>query len=120
MALSYPIPNVFYETGGQPPFNPDDGTPSNNNEPYLDWLNYLAGKSSVPQTMSSSYGDNEQTVPRDYADTVCTQFMKLGARGVSVLASSGDGGVSGGQPSDCVSNDGSGRTMFIPTCKCIS
>ncbi|KAJ3493922.1 hypothetical protein NLG97_g4416 [Lecanicillium saksenae] len=115
MALTYPISNVFYETGGQPPFNPDDGTPSNNNEPYLDWLNYLATKDSVPQTMSSSYGDNEQTVPKDYADKVCDQFMKLGARGVSVLVSSGDGGVSGGQPSDCRTNDGSGRTMFLPT-----
>lgn len=117
MALSYPISNVFYETGGSPPFNPDDSTQSNTNEPYLEWLNYLAGKNSVPQTMSSSYGDNEQTVPRDYADTVCNQFMKLGARGVSVLVSSGDGGVGGGQPSQCYSNDGSHRYMFLPTCK---
>lgn len=117
MALSYPISNVFYSTGGSPPFNPDQSTQSNTNEPYLDWLNYLAGKDNVPQTMSSSYGDNEQTVPRDYADTVCNQFMKLGARGVSVLVSSGDGGVGGGQPSQCYSNDGNNRYMFLPTCE---
>jgi tripeptidyl-peptidase I len=118
MALSYPINNVFYETAGTPPFKPDEGTPNNNNEPYLDWLNYMNGLDTPPQTISSSYGDNEQTVPKDYADSVCDQFAKLAAKGVSILVSSGDGGVAGGQPSPCVSNDGSNKEMFLPTCTC--
>ena len=117
MGLTYPVKNVFWETAGEPPFNPDQGTPSNTNELYLDWLNYVLNQSSIPQTITSSYGDNEQTVPKDYADSVCNQFMKLGARGVSFLSSSGDGGVSGGQPSQCESNDGSGKRKFLPTCK---
>lgn len=75
----------------------------------------MLAKSDLPQTITSSYGDDEQTVPKDYADNVCNLFMKLGARGVSFLCSSGDGGVSGGQPTNCQANDGSGRTKFIPT-----
>ncbi len=73
-------------------------TPTNTNEPYLDWLNYLKGLSDdeIPQTVTTSYGDNEQTVPISYAVRVCNDFAQLGARGVSLLFSSGDGGVSGG------------------------
>lgn len=79
----------------------------------------MLAKSDLPQTITSSYGDDEQTVPKDYADKVCNLFMKLGARGVSFMASSGDGGVSGGQPTNCKANDGSGKTKFLPTCKYI-
>lgn len=117
MALSYPVHNTFYETAGQPPYIPDSNTPTNTNEPYLDWLNYMNSLATVPQTVTSSYGDNEQTVPRDYADSVCSQFVKLAARGVSILVSSGDGGVSGGQSGNCMSNDGSNNKRFLPTCK---
>jgi len=42
----------------------------------------------------------------------------LGARGVSVMFSSGDGGVGDGDPNpatqECYSNDGRNVTMFIP------
>lgn len=69
-------------TGGSPPFDPDDNTPSNSNEPYLDWLDFVLAQDSVPQTVrqtvfvdvnaeldnfkkfSTSYGDDEQTVRR--------------------------------------------------------
>ncbi|OAA62327.1 tripeptidyl peptidase SED3 [Cordyceps fumosorosea ARSEF 2679] len=117
VGLSAGINNVFYSTGGRPPWNPDSGSDpnKNTNEPYLDWLNYMLNKTDIPQTISSSYGDDEQTVPKDYADNVCNLFMKLGARGVSFLCSSGDGGVSGGQPTNCQANDGSGATKFLPT-----
>lgn len=104
-------------------------TKSNTNEPYLDWLNYIKnlGDDDIPQTITTSYGDNEQTVPINYAVRVCNDFAQLGARGVSLLFSSGDGGVSGGmlfiyisfgslgQTGSCVSNDGSNRKMFMPT-----
>ncbi|EGX94758.1 tripeptidyl peptidase SED3 [Cordyceps militaris CM01] len=117
VGLSAGINNVFYSTGGSPPWTPDSGSDpnKNTNEPYLDWLNYMLDKTDLPQTITSSYGDDEQTVPKDYADKVCNLFMKLGARGVSFMASSGDGGVSGGQPTNCLANDGSGKTKFLPT-----
>lgn len=115
VGLTYPMKNVFISTGGQPPYNPSEDSPDNDNEPYLDFLDYLASNDVIPQTISSSYADNELTVPQDYAETVCTQFMKLGARGSTFIAGSGDGGVSGAQRTQCHQNDGS--IAFVPTCK---
>ena len=70
---------------------------------------------TIPQTISTSYGDDEQTVPRDYATSVCNMFAQLGAMGVSILFASGDGGVGGiGKVNTCLSNDGTNRTEFLP------
>lgn len=66
---------------------------------------------TIPQTISTSYGDDEQTVPLDYATSVCNMFAQLGAMGTSVLFASGDWGVGGGS---CRSNDGKGSKKFIP------
>ncbi len=66
---------------------------------------------SIPQTISTSYGDDEQTVPQEYATSVCKMFAQLGAMGVSVLFASGDSGVGGGS---CRSNDGIASKKFIP------
>jgi tripeptidyl-peptidase I len=110
-SISFPTPNIYYSTGGSPPFIPDSITPSNTNEPYLDWLNFVLEQETIPQTISTSYGDDEQTVPPDYAASVCDLFVQLGSRGVSVLFSSGDFGVGGGS---CVANDGSNHVKFIP------
>jgi tripeptidyl-peptidase-1 len=52
-------------TGGSPPFKPDSQTPTNTNEPYLDWLNFVLSQSKIPQVITTSYGDDEQTVSRD-------------------------------------------------------
>ncbi|KAF8917410.1 subtilisin-like protein [Mucidula mucida] len=109
--MSFPTPNIYYSTGGSPPFIPDSQTPTNTNEPYLDWLNFIMAQSTVPQTFTTSYGDDEQTVPSDYATSVCNLFAQLGARGSSVLFSSGDFGVGGG---DCRTNDGTNTVLFQP------
>lgn len=115
VGLTWPMKNVFLSTGGEPPYDPSQDNPDNGNEPYLDFLSYLATEDSIPQTISSSYADQELTVPQDYAETVCTQFMKLGARGTTFIAGSGDGGVSGAQETECHQKDGS--IGFVPTCK---
>lgn len=88
--LTYPMKSVYYSTGGSPPWL---GTGNNTNEPYLEWLSYMINLDNPPETISISYGDDERTVPADYADCVCSQFMKLGARGVTILSASGDDGV---------------------------
>ncbi|KAG8796168.1 hypothetical protein FRC12_003759 [Ceratobasidium sp. 428] len=111
-AVSYGTPNIFYSTGGSPPYIPDSNTPTNTNEPYLDWVNYILNKTTVPYTITTSYGDDEQTVPLDYATRVCNAFATLGARGVSILFSSGDFGVGGGS---CKTNDGTNKVRFQPT-----
>jgi tripeptidyl-peptidase I len=110
-AMSFPTPNVYYSTGGSPPFIPDNLNPTDANEPYLDWLNFILAQDTIPQTITTSYGDDEQTVPVDYAQSVCSLFAQLGARGTSVLFSSGDFGVGGG---DCKTNDGTNRVQFQP------
>jgi len=66
---------------------------------------------STPQVISTSYGDDEQTVPLDYATSVCNLFAQLGARGSSILFSSGDDGVGSGS---CVTNNGSNTVVFQP------
>jgi len=69
-AMSYPLPQVQFITGGKPPFVPSVGIPDaehNTNEPYLEYYSYLLSKSNkeLPQVISNSYGDDEQTVPVD-------------------------------------------------------
>lgn len=50
-------------------------------------------------------------VPLDYATTVCNLFAQLGARGSSIMFSSGDDGVGAG---DCLTNDGKSTKHFQP------
>ncbi|RFU25106.1 hypothetical protein B7463_g11230, partial [Scytalidium lignicola] len=113
IGISWPINITSYSTGGQPPFIQDLLTPTDTNEPYLDWLNFILNQTSLPRVISTSYGDDEQTVPKSYAIRVCNSLAQLGARGVSVLFASGDHGV--GQNGTCISNDGKNTTMFVPS-----
>ncbi|OJA14334.1 hypothetical protein AZE42_10497 [Rhizopogon vesiculosus] len=116
--LTWPTPGTFYSTGGEPPFTPDMLSPTDTNEPYSYWLDYVLSQDTLPQTISTSYGDDEQTVPYTYATRVCAGMAALGARGVSVMFSSGDGGVGDGDANpatqECYSNDGRNVTKFLP------
>ncbi|KAK7957178.1 uncharacterized protein PG986_006400 [Apiospora aurea] len=111
--ISWGTPIESYSTGGSPPFIPSQMAPDNTNEPYLVWLDYLLSQPSIPQVISTSYSDDEQTVPRSYANRVCQEFARAGARGTSILFSSGDDGV-GPDGGVCVSNDGKNTTQFLP------
>ncbi|KAG2128980.1 peptidase S8/S53 domain-containing protein [Suillus clintonianus] len=117
--LSWPTPGTFYSTGGEPPYIPDTLTLTNTNEPYSYWLDFVLSQDTLPQTISTSYGDDEQTVPYTYAARVCAGMASLGARGVSLLFSSGDHGV-GDNDSDpasqmCFTNDGRNAITFLPS-----
>lgn len=100
ISMSPGVPASFEYTAGRAPNSTD-------NEPFLLWLTNLASNPLPPLVYSTSYGDNENTVNKDYADRIDNEFVKAGARGISLLYSSGDGGVAGGQPTSC--------TKFIPT-----
>ena len=91
-AITANIPNVYYSAGGNGPYT---GTGENTNEPWLEWLNYMLAlpNSSLPQTVSISYGDATTSLPTEYMINTCNLFAQLGARGVSVLVASGDSGV---------------------------
>ncbi|KAH9055020.1 subtilisin-like protein [Lactarius vividus] len=114
--IAWPTPHVFYSVGGLPgEVVPDDYTPVTNNDPYLEWIEVMLSLDDVPQTISTSYGGDEQNFPPDYAMSLCELFKQLGARGVSMLFASGDGGVGGGvSGGDCKKNDGSGIVQFQP------
>jgi tripeptidyl-peptidase-1 len=111
--IAWPTPMIFYSTGGSPPFVPDDATPTNTNEPYLNWLDFIATvpDDELPNTFSTSYGDDEQSVPAEYATEVCNLFATLGARGASIMFSSGDSGVG---PAPCTTNNGTDKVIFQP------
>ena len=113
LGIDYPTPLTAFSTGGSPPFNPDDNTPTDTNEPYLAWVQYALSAQDIPQVISTSYGDDEQTVPLSYAQAVCNSFAQLGARGVSLLFASGDDGV--GANGTCFSNDGKNTSTFLPS-----
>ncbi|KAH8987779.1 subtilisin-like protein [Lactarius hatsudake] len=104
--IAWPTPHVFYSIGGlAEQFIPDSAQPVNTNEPFLGWLKEMIRLEDIPQTISTSYSGDEQTFPPDYATSVCELFGQLGARGVSIIFSSGNSGVGAG---DCKKNDGSG------------
>ena len=116
-AMAFPTPIVFYSIGGFLVWNPETGREIAGDR-YLEWFDYILEREpNIPQTISISYGDIETALPPQYAGAVCTLFARLGARGVSVLVSSGNVGVGG---EDC--EDGNGNIRFIPefpsSCKC--
>jgi len=76
-------------------------------------LQDILAQDNIPQIISSSYGDDEQTVPYSYAKTVCDLFAQLGARGVTFLCASGDKGV--GPSGTCITNDGKNTSTFLPS-----
>lgn len=111
----YPTRLTTYSTGGvSPVFTPDLQYPTNTNEPYLTWLSYVLAQpdSEIPKIITTSYADDEQTIPINYARRVCAELAQLGARGVTLLFATGDYGV--GTNGTCVSNDGKNTPKFLP------
>lgn len=107
--------NNFYNTPGRGLLVPDLDQPTqadNTNEPYLEYLTYLLSlpNKDLPHTITTSYGEDEQSIPKSYALKVCDMFGSLSAKGVSFVFSSGDTGVG----SACQTNDGLNTTRFLP------
>ena len=101
-AMRYPIPHIFYNTG--------QGL-SGTEDWFVSWLEYILGQPKIPQTISISYGVDEEVPSREYAMYVCDRSsVRVGSASSSRLATQGN----------CKTNDGSVR--FIPsfpaTCMC--
>ena len=82
------VETEFWSFAGRAPGNPQ-------NEPFLDFV-YLIGNTSdadVPKVFSTSYGEPEDTVGMSYMQRIEVEFMKMGARGITLLFASGDSGV---------------------------
>jgi len=89
VGLATNVPVVFISVGE----NNNDG----DLDGFLDIINYLLDQDAPPQVLTTSYGDQESDIPIDLAYNLCNAYAQLGARGVSILFASGDGGVSGPQ-----------------------
>ncbi|PCH35756.1 subtilisin-like protein [Wolfiporia cocos MD-104 SS10] len=98
LGIATDVPITFISVGG-----------NDFHEALLDTAYFLLNETSVPQVVTTSYGDAEYLVSQKLAYNLCNAYAQLGARGVSVIFASGDGGVSGlHYPYD-------GCTTFIPT-----
>ncbi|KAF8174994.1 family S53 protease-like protein [Mycena galopus ATCC 62051] len=77
----------------------------------LDTTTFLDGIENPPSVMTTSYGYLESDAGASLATKICNAYMALGARGVSAVFSSGDGGVRGNHDTiDLCAN-----TTFMPT-----
>jgi tripeptidyl-peptidase I len=91
MSIGSQINTTFWSTSGR----------ENNQEPFLQWMLAVNQLANPPYVFSVSYGDDEDTIPLSYTTRLNTEFMKAGARGISILFASGDDGVGGGGGSKC-------------------
>ncbi|KAF9876813.1 hypothetical protein CkaCkLH20_05659 [Colletotrichum karsti] len=110
-ALSNPVPNIVTAVAGDGPIKLElGGSPGDTTEPWLIWLDAMLKlpDDKLPHTITTSFGENEQSLPDGYVQQVCNQFGALGARGVTMFAASGDSGPG----NTCVTNDGTNSTRF--------
>lgn len=105
MALGGNVETEFWSFAGRAPDNPE-------NEPFLKFLTTLANTSAAPLVISSSYGEDEDSVGPAYADRCNVEFQKAGARGITLLFASGDSGVGGDH--SCGTECEAGRECFVP------
>jgi tripeptidyl-peptidase-1 len=82
------IESEFWGYSGSSPDNPE-------NEPFMKWLSAVSNTpdDEVPLVFSTSYGEDENSWSVDAANRLNTEFMKVGARGISLLYASGDEGA---------------------------
>ncbi|KAJ7620281.1 subtilisin-like protein [Roridomyces roridus] len=97
------IPIDFLSVGG-------DASAASSATSFIDTISFVASAENPPSIVTSSYGFTESDVGVALATKLCNGYASLGARGVSVLFSSGDGGVRGNHDDLSQCN----LTTFIP------
>ncbi|KAI0045767.1 family S53 protease [Auriscalpium vulgare] len=71
------------------------------------FIEFLLSEEPMPKVMTMSYSVDEASISFSIANQLCYAIAQLGARGMSLFASSGDGGVAGHAGPSC--------TNFAPT-----
>ncbi|KAH9847178.1 family S53 protease-like protein [Lenzites betulinus] len=92
------VPTTFFSVGAD---NGGDLTG------FLDLVNSLIAQDTAPTVLTTSFGFPEALVDQNLATNLCNAYAQLGARGTSILFSSGDSGVDDGEGGTC--------TVFRPT-----
>lgn len=82
------IDTEFWGFAGKSPSNPQ-------NEPFMKWLAQVSSTSDtdIPKLFSTSYGEAESSWSPAAAQRLNAEFMKVGARGITLLFASGDSGA---------------------------
>ncbi|KAJ7913647.1 family S53 protease-like protein [Mycena leptocephala] len=80
----------------------------------LDTTAFLDGIDNPPSVMTTSYAHIESDFGASLAIKICDGYMALGARGVSAIFASGDGGVRGNHDFDCTNT--TSTPVFPATC----
>lgn len=109
------VDTEFWTFTGRAPDNPE-------NEPFLKFMTTLSNTpdAEVPLVVSVSYGEDEASTSKEYADRLNVEFQKAGARGISLLFSSGDNGVAGingtilDPDAACGTDCPAGKACFVP------
>ncbi|SMQ46832.1 unnamed protein product [Zymoseptoria tritici ST99CH_3D7] len=91
--LAWPAKGTLYNLGGV--FGPDIGTTY---DPFVRFLQDLMHNDTVPSVVVFTESVAEDRINEDYARSLCTMFQTIGARGVSLIFSSGNNGAQGDQP----------------------
>jgi len=88
------IVTEFWGFGGKSP-EPKTNPKNADNEPFMKFLTKVSSTSDkdIPKLFSTSYGEGESTWSRAAAQRINAEFMKAGARGISLLFASGDSGA---------------------------
>jgi tripeptidyl-peptidase-1 len=88
MAMGLHVETEFWSFAGRSPDN-------DQNEPFLKWMTTLGNISDAPLIISTSYGEDEDSMTLDYQTRCNVEFQKAGVRGISLFFASGDSGVGG-------------------------
>ncbi|KAF7368433.1 Family S53 protease-like protein [Mycena venus] len=82
----------------------------------LDTTTFLDGVENPPTVMTTSYGAIESNFGASMATKICNGYMALGARGISVVFASGDGGVRGNHDFSLICANNTFLPEFPATC----
>ncbi|KAM3421982.1 hypothetical protein BST61_g2359 [Cercospora zeina] len=105
LGLAYPQVQhgIFYNYGGV--FGPQTGQTYDN---FVTFLQQLLSNETVPSVVSITESANEDLFDPDYARRLCLMMAQIGARGVTLLFSSGNNGANGQDAG------GEHKTIFEP------
>ncbi|KAK4542455.1 hypothetical protein LTR36_006707 [Oleoguttula mirabilis] len=93
LGLAWPASGILYNLGGV--FGSNAGVTY---DPFVQFLQDLIHNDTVPSVVSFSEGMPEDEMDSNYARSLCSMMAQVGARGVTLLFSSGDNGPHGDQP----------------------
>ncbi|KAK7053676.1 family S53 protease-like protein [Favolaschia claudopus] len=88
ISLATGVPLQFLSVGAT---SPDESLTKG----FIETNIYLEGLENPPSVVTTSYAPNEREIDASVARKLCNGYLALGARGISVLFSSADGGVHG-------------------------